>query len=233
MLRSPFMSVLRLGAQLVLPVLLSACGSTTMLLANFNSDVIGQPPAHQQAVGTVAVFGSAPNGVEVVQSPLPDLPRNRWARIGFPARPPAELKGEFSHFAGEGDYTLASSLFIRGGAGIATVQFEAFNTGTSVQRFLHLDFMPDGTVRVDDGPVVFGQFPKDKPFALTVHLNIRADGTTAEITLFGEGAGGSTQVEIDPVARGVARRFGAVRFWLAFDQPGQFFVDDILVTRKQ
>jgi hypothetical protein len=80
-------------------------------------------------------------------------------------------------------------------------------------------------VRVDDGPVRF-------PFALAVGLNITATTATAHISLFGAGASGTQDVNVSPILLPLAPRFNAVRFWMGFQWQGSFFVDDIIVTRK-
>ena len=147
--------------------------------------------------------------------------------------PQTAMRGDFSRFDGVGNYTLLASLFIPSGAGVVTVQFEPFGEGpTSYLNFMHLDFMPEGDVRVDDGAVRFGRFPRDQVFALSVNVVITATTATAQITLFGTGASGSADVSVNPSLLAVARKFGAVRFWMGFQSQGSFFVDDILVTRR-
>jgi hypothetical protein len=64
--------------------------------------------------------------------------------------------------------------------GAVTVAFEPFGfPEDSYTNFLHLDFMPEGDVRIDDGPVRFGHFSRDQVFALAVGLNITATAATA------------------------------------------------------
>jgi hypothetical protein len=99
-------------------------------------------------------------------------------------------------------------------------------------NFMHIDFMSEGDVLIDDG-VRFGQFPKDRPFTLSVKLAITDTNATAEITLFGTGASGSRTVNVNPQLMVPARRFGGVRFFMGFQQRGTFFGKDIIVTRTQ
>ncbi len=131
---------------------------------------------------------------------------------------------------GLGNYGVLASFVIPSTTkGIVSLAFQPdFNQEV---RFLHIDFMPEGNVRVDDGATRFGQFPKDKNFTVSVKLAITSTTATAEITLFGTGASGSTTVNVDPLLMVPARRFGAVRPFMGFQQPGTFFVKDIIVTR--
>lgn len=211
---------------------LTACSATNVLVANFNSDTVGGPPSPTQTVGTVSVE-TEPGTVTIVQSPLPDLPQTKWALIGFPGTKPAALKGSFTPVDGPTKYDLTATLFIRSESGIVTVQLEAANESpTMARRFLHIDFMPEGDMRIDDGTTRFGHFPKDAPFVLTANLSITASDAIVHVALAGAGASGATDVNADPITLSAARNFGAVRFWQAYDQVGQFFVDNIVVARK-
>lgn len=226
--------LLRLGYLLSSLLLLSACGSTTVLLSNFTDDTIGSPPASAQATGTVTTDPGA-GSITVVAAPNPSLPANKWAQISHPTAPSKEttLTGNFSRFDGVGNYALLASLYIPSGSGVVTVQFETFHQGPHPNlSFLHLDFMPEGDVRIDDSNVRFGQFPRDQSFVLSVNLVITETTAIAEITLLGGSASGDTNVSIQPVLLPLARQFGAVKFWIGFQHQGSFFVDDILVTRK-
>jgi hypothetical protein len=226
--------VSRAGSLLGLMVLLTGCQSTTVLLANFNSDTVGAPPAATQATGTVSMDLGA-GTVTVVDAPAADLPANKWAQISHPNAPSPQtaMTGRFASPGGPGNYGLLTSLFIPSGAGIVTVQFEPFGQPPdSYANFMHLDFMPEDDVRVDDGAVRFGQFPRDQTFALSVNLAITTTGATASISLLGSGASGSVDVPVDPTLAGMARNFGAVKFWMGFQSQGTFFVDDVLVTRR-
>lgn len=202
--------------------------TATVLDANFDADAISSPKAR---IGTLYV---EPNDgtVNVIESPLPDLPRAKWIRIGFPAtRPRSSVKGIFSRFDGPGIYTITATMFIRGGTDIVTLQFEPENAGpTGYLNFMHLDFMPEGDVRIDHGPR-FGTYSKDQVFNLRVNLIITGSAARARITLSGPGAGGTTDYNLPSQSLVFGNRFNAIRFWLTFGQ-GQFFVDNILVTRR-
>lgn len=220
-------------ALLVIILLLSSCNSTTVLLANFKNDAVNSPPASAQPTGTVNIEAGA-GSVVVVSSPKPDLPANKWARISHPTSPgePTELTGNFTQF-GLGNYGLLASLHIPAGSEVVTVQFEASDQSPlPFGPFLHLDFMPEGDVRIDDSAVRFGQFPRDENFVLSVNLNISQSAATAEITLLGGNATGSINVDVSSNVLSLARHFGAVKFWVGFQHKATFFVNDIIVTRK-
>ena len=215
--------------------LMSSCKSTTVLLANFKNDNIGSPPAAAQPTGTVSLKTGG-GSITVVSAPLPSLPSNKWALITHTAGPPTNpteettLTGVFSNFFGLGKYGLLCSMHIPSGAGVVTVQFESFNQQAS---FMHLDFMPEGDIRVDDNNNIrFGHFPRDVNFVLSVSLNITAAAATVEISLLGAGASGNTTVNVQPAFLNVAKQFGAVKYWIGFQHTARFFVDDILVTRS-
>lgn len=225
---------LHASSLLGLLAVLTGCQSTTVLLANFNSDTVGALPAITQATGTVS-FDLGAGSVTVVDAPASGLPANKWAQISHPAAPSPQtaMTGHFTSPGGPGNYGLLTSLFIPSGAGIVTVQFEPFGQPpSSYVNFMHLDFMPEGDVRVDDGPVRFGRFPRDQVFTLSVSLAITATDATVSITLLGAGASGSIDVPVDPTLAVMARNFGAVKFWMGFQSQGTFFVDNVLVTRR-
>ncbi|HKO55551.1 MAG TPA: hypothetical protein VJ276_06695 [Thermoanaerobaculia bacterium] len=209
-------------------LLSSGCGTTVVLNANFNADAVGAPPASTQSVGTVRV-NRGDGEVVVVAAPDEHFADQRWVRISHPASPSRETELLANcTTAGPGRYGLLTRLFIPSGAGVVTVQFEAVN---GVADFFHLDFMPEGNVRVDDGTLRFGSFPRDQAFLLSVVLTITNTGATAAVELLSGGTG-STTVTIQPPFTGAARQFGAIRFWVGFEHRATFFVDDILVTRR-
>ncbi len=224
-----------LACLLSVVALFPSCQSTTVLLANFKNDAIGSPPATAQPTGTVSV-DAVGGTVTVVASPNSTLPTNNWARIvrTSPQSNPTGLTGQCTQF-GTGQYGLLTSLFIPSGSGVVTVQFEASKQSPlPFGHFMHLDFMPEGDVRVDDGPVRFGKFPRNQVFVLSAVLNITATAATVEVTLQGAGgnASGNTTVNIASNVLPLARQFGAVRFHIGFPHQGTVFVDDIIVTRR-
>ena len=209
---------------------LASCNSTTVLLANFNNDNVGSPPGATQSTGTVSLNPGA-GSITVVNAPRPGLPANKWASISHPNTPSPEttLTGRFSQFFNTGKYGLLASVHIPSGAEVVTVQLESFNQTAS---FMHLDFMPQGDVRIDDSNVRFGHFPRDTNFVLSMNLNIYQDTSIVEISLMGSGASGNITITVQHLFQPVARQFGAVKFWVGYQWRASFFVDDILVTRK-
>src|SRR6185503_19821990 len=91
-------------------VLTTACNSTTVFQANFNSDTPGSAPATAQATGTV-LLSPGSGTITVVDAPAASLPANKWVRISHPAQPAPEtvMKGEFSRFDGLGNYGFLAS----------------------------------------------------------------------------------------------------------------------------
>lgn len=215
-------------------LLLSACTSTTILLSNFSSDTIGSPPAPAQATGTVSVDPGS-GSVVIVAAPNPQLPSNKWAQINHPVAQSQQttLTGDLVQPTGIGNYGLIASVFIPSGAGVVTVQFETLVSPQPHLSFFHLDFMPEGDVRIDDGAVRFGHFPRDQSFVLQVNLSITATTATAEVTLLGGTASGNKTVNIQPIFLPLSRQFGAVKFWVGAQHQASFFVDDIVVTKKR
>jgi hypothetical protein len=224
----------RRGFCLICAALLSACSSQTLFQSNFDATPIGQPPAHMQQVGTANVSGS-PGSVVVVASPVQT--GGRWVQVSRPNDPVTivAFQGNFSQFAGDGSYTFDATLFIPPGQAVDSVQFEQFNqpVSNSFNGFLHLDFLQNGTIRIDDRPdTVFGTFPHNQPFIVQVTLNINA-APTAHIALAGAGASGQTDYTIQAPFIQAARQFGAVRFWMGFPWTGPFDATNIVVTKTQ
>jgi len=226
----------RRGLCLICAALLSACGQT-LFQSNFDATPIGQPPSHMQQVGTANVSGP-PGSVVVIASPIQS--GGRWVQVSRPNDPVniVAFQGNFSQFAGDGSYTFDATLFIPpdpSGRTVASVQFEQFNqpVDNSFNGFLHLDFLQNGTIRIDDRPdVVFGTFPHNQPFIVQVTLNINA-APTAHIVLGGAGASGQTDYTIQTPFIQAARQFGAVRLWMGFPWSGPFDATNIVVTKAQ
>lgn len=215
------------GVLLGLLLLTTACQSTTLLQVNFNANAIGSPPSAAQEVGTLSVQPGE-GSVTVVGAPAAGLTEHKWARITHPTMttPETVMRADLAQVKGDGSYTFLTAMFIPGTtSGLATIQFEA----PGGAEFLHLDFMPAGHVRINDGATTFGSFPKDTIFLVTTHFNIAASGATAEVHLTTGGASGMHTVNIPAAQLNAARQWAAVRFWMGFQWTGSFFVDDILV----
>jgi hypothetical protein len=231
--RSTGLRGLACAAWVVLAMVLTGCASETLFQSAFNSNTIGQPPAAMQAVGTVKVSG-APGSVVIV-GPVPNSKEN-WVRISREVGaevPISTMDGIFSQFKGDGSYGFLAALFIPTGSGLATVEFDTTPGGSPPSAgFLHLDFLQNNTIRINDNPALtFGTFPRDQFFTLSVGLDISASSAVAHITLFGTGASGSFDFTIPQL--NLARQYGGIRLWMGFPWSGSFSATDIIVTRKK
>jgi hypothetical protein len=186
-----------------------------------------------QPTGTAATDAAPPGSVRVV-GPVAGTATN-WVQIVHPDPAiPTALRGDFTQFRGDGHYALLAAMVIPSGSGVATLQFEPFGRPASdYLAFLHLDFMPDNSVRVDDSDTRFGTFPRDQLFTVSVQLDVLPSGTQAHFALFGSGAAGSLDYTVQPLFQNLSRQFGAVKFWMGYPHVGQFDVDDILVTWRK
>ena len=224
-------SVTCLGAMAAC-VSLAGCGKT-LFRSNFDPTPVNQPPAQTQDVGTVEVAGP-PGTVFVV--PPPVTPSGKWVAIRRPTAdsPTTGLQGRLAEFGGEGEHVFSSALFIPAGTGSVSVQFERFNQPvTDLSSFLHLDFMPDGRVRINDqNDTAFGSFPHGQPFIVQVTLKIAPASATARIVLSGAAANGEADFTVPPPFLIQARQFGAFRVSLGFGSTGIVDATNIVVKRK-
>jgi hypothetical protein len=146
----------------------------------------------------------------------------------------AALQCKFAQFEGDGTYVFSTFLYMPSGTGAATVQFEPFDQpiGNYGGGFLHLDLMPDNTLRIDDNDATrFGTFPRDQEFVLQVTVKINAT-PTAHILLSGAGASGERDYTILPPYVPLARQYGAMRLWMGVPWTGEFRATNIVVTRN-
>lgn len=222
----------RFGPLLML-TLLTGCATQTLFESNFSPNALGQPPSQAQEVGTASVSGDAGSVVVVA---LPGL-SNKWVEVGRaatqPGQPPSPLaifQGNFVQSKGAGTYYFSAFLYIPSGSNnVATVQFDQFGWPVSdvTGGFLHLDFMPDNRVRIDDN-TPFGTFPRDQVFIVQVTLNIGSPGSTAHVVLSGAGASG----ERDYTIISPALKFGAVKLWMGYPWTDKFDTTQIVVTYR-
>jgi hypothetical protein len=126
-------------------------------------------------------------------------------------------------------------LYIPSGSEVTTLQFETFSQPANDPKgFLHLDFLQNNQVRIDDGAGgSFGTFPRDKIFMVKVTLDINATAPFADISLAGDGASGTAHREIFSHLRNEARQFGALRLWVGFPWVGSFSATNIVVKRQE
>jgi hypothetical protein len=196
----------------------------TLFQSNFDSTPDGEVPATIQGVGTAKVEG--PSGSVVVIDPT-FVHSNKWVQISRPRGPDiSSFLGLLTEADGVGVYNFSAIIFMASNSGIASISFE-----TVSQEFLHLDFMPDNHVRIDDNSTTeFGSFPRNQAFEVQVTLNIGATGSTAHVVLAG-GASGTTDYTLPPPFRVLAPGFAAVRVWQGFPNSGGFDATNIVVTR--
>jgi hypothetical protein len=137
-------------------LLIAGCPSPTtrsVLVATFNADATGSPPSPNQTVGTVAVAKGP--GTVLVVGPLPNA-RGKQVQISHPVAGDAMtgLQGVFSQPYSPGTYGLLAVLYIPRGCGLVTLSFETNDsTVTNPVYFMHMDFMPTDTVRIDDSKI--------------------------------------------------------------------------------
>ena len=211
--------------------LLAGCSHETLFQSDFGKHATHSPPIGAQKVGATEVdpvsdqyvWATGANGaVWITRADHVDpVPR-------------AALLCKFAQFKGDGTYVFSTVLYMRNGTGAATIQFEPFDQqiGRYGDGFLHLDLMPDNTVRIDDNDAIkFGTFPRNQEFIVQVTLNINAT-PTAHIVLSGAGASGEKDYTILPPYVPRARQYGAVRLWIGSPAAGFFTATNIVVTRK-
>ena len=221
-----------LAAAILAAGTLAGCTSETLFQSNFNTTPIGSPPAATQAIGTASTFG--PAGAVVIAGPIGSS-TDQWLRVGR-ADGNAEIagmQGFLSAMRPPGQFTLSAAVTVPSGSGLGTIQFGSSipDTTDELPSFLHLDFMQDNTVRIDDNPTTeFGTFPRDQPFDVFVTLNTAVTPATAHISLIGAGATGTTDYNIQSYSQSLAEQFDSVTFWMGFPWTGTFEATDIVVT---
>jgi hypothetical protein len=216
--------------------LAGGCATETVFQSDFKR-FPGLPPIGSQEVGTTAIDPQSDQYVTAGTTQSRDDVRIARADpvLHIDPVPRAALLCNFKQFEGDGTYVFSTLLTMRSGAGAATIQFEPF--GQPVDQydrgFLHLDFMPDNTVRIDDNDAArFGTFPRDQLFIVQVTLKIDAT-PTAHILLSGAGASGEMDYAILPPFVPYARQYGSVRLWQGLPWSGFFLAENIVVSRKQ
>lgn len=212
-----------------------SCNSEKLFQSNFDATAVNQPPAANQQVGTASVDGP-PGSVIVVAAPPNAQPSGKWLQVSRPNGPQvASFQGKLKQQPGDGTYVFSTALFIpQNNGGIATIQFEPFNQPVTDPRgFLHLDFLSNNRVRIDDDDsTIFGQFPRNQVFLVQVTLTINASNPSAHIILSGAGASGEANRTVPPPLRPQAQQFGAVRIWMGFPNTGVFQATNVVVSRK-
>ena len=215
-----------------------SCNSPALFQSNFDATAVGQPPSPAQAAGTASVEGS----VVVVAAPPNAQPSGKWLQVKIVSgsRQVASFQGKLTQQPANGTYVFSTALFIpptgpQGEDNVATISFEALAPqGNLPAEFLHLDFLANNRVQIDDdGSTVFGQFPRNQVFLVQVTLDINATAAKAHIILSGAGASGEADRNVISPLVQQAQKFGAVRIRMGFPHTGTFFATNVLVQRKQ
>ncbi|MEQ1678292.1 MAG: hypothetical protein ABL876_16435 [Chitinophagaceae bacterium] len=213
--------------------MLVSCQPTTLLHANFTNDQVGSPPAAAQPVGTVTVNAGA-GAINVVNAPNVQLPSTNWTLISHPSRMSEETKLEANctQVSYTGRYSILTSLYIPARQGPVFVGlYEALSFAPG--KLFVLEFNPEKNVRIDeDNALVFGHYPTDTIFLLSIDLHVTDIGANAVIELKGTGASGSKTFVVPASRMLAAHRFGKLKFNVYEGNPSSFFVDNIIVTRK-
>jgi len=209
-----------------------SCKTETLFESKFQT--IGQPPATNQAVGTASV--DAPPGSVIVVAAPPNA-SGKWLQVSRPDGPQvSSFQAKLKQQSGDGTYIFSTALFMpTQNSGVASIQFEPFTQPVSNPAgFLHLDFMPDNRVRIDDDKNTdFGQFPRDQVFIVQVTLTINATQPKAHIVLAGAGASGTADRIVPFPFRPQAQQFGTVRIWMGLPHTGAFRVTQVAVRKQQ
>jgi hypothetical protein len=201
--------------------------------SNFDPTPDFAPPSTTQAVGTARVEGST--GVVVVDPPFPHT--NKWVQItGEPPDPKTGLTPSFfgllTEVDGEGIYNFSAAVYVPGPSDPSQSDVASISFGAAVnQEFMHIDFTPENTVRIDD-LVVVGSFVRNQVFLLQVTLNIGAAESTAHVVVSGGGASGDYVYTMPPPFHNFSLQFGWIRLWKGFGNTGSFDMTDIVVSRE-
>ena len=208
--------------------LLAGCAGETVFQSDFAKFPSHYPAYGHQKVGTTAIDPLSDQYVWYTSSGSVSISREDTDPV-----PRAALLCKFAEFKGDGTYVFSTILYMPTGTGAATIQFEPFDQSVTsyTDGFLHLDLMPDNTVRIDDNDATkFGTFPRNQEFILQVTLKINAT-PTARILLSGAGASGQTDYNILPPYVSRARQYGAIRLWMGSAWTGFFTTANIVVKR--
>jgi hypothetical protein len=215
-------------------VMSAGCASTTLFKDNFNSNPLQAPPAVAQSVGTAGVFGG---GAVIAQLTSAS---GHWLQIT--KQDPNSIAGmgaNLSTMPGYGFYGFLGLLYIPKLTGSTTAATVAFNTqqplpegGGLLQQLMHLDFLPNNVVRIDDNPATdFGRFPNDAAFTVSVKLDIYPQCAVAHITLLGGKASGSADYHlVPPPGNMLSQPFAVMQFYMGTPWTGSFDASNLLVT---
>ncbi len=233
--------VLRAASRVMLAAALpalGACTSTTLFQSSFNSQRTETPPKAAQLVGTMQVIAGDSGAIEVTD-PLVLGSGENWLRVRRfiilaknNSIPSAIAQATLAQTFPTGNYGFLGTMLIPEGiTGLSSVEFDASPQGPVAQSFLHLDFMPDGSVRFDDDPsVTCCHYSHGSLFTLSVSMQVTAGSAVAHVTLLGKGV---SQGTYDYMIKrpNLASQFAAVRLWVGYPWAAEFYVTDLIVTR--
>jgi hypothetical protein len=211
---------------------------TPLFESSFDLTADGQPPSPTQAVGTAVIDPPAMppphvSQVVVVDPPFPHT--NKWVQITAASKaqdPQPSFTGVLTSVQGDGTYCFSAAIVMPSDSNpldSASISFESapLGPGLPFQTFLHLDFLPDNRVRIDD-MVEFGRFARDQVFQIQVILTVSGLQSRALISLSG-GASGQTNYKLP--LQPLSLQFAAIKLWKGSLNAGRVMATDILVTR--
>jgi len=206
-------------------LLFASCSEEKLFVSDFDNNTLNQPPATNQKVGTLTNEGN----VLIANSPV--AVAGKWANTSRPGAndPVSGYTCHNSKFIGDGEYRFSATLFIPANTGLVTIDFEPdVPPGGS---FLHIDFMQNNTVRLQDNDIIPGmRFPKDSLFIAQVTLKISSTGATAHIALGGAGTTGTFDFTLPGNLLSQARRFSQTKLFIGFPWTGNFLATNIVTA---
>ena len=209
-------------------ILFASCSEEKIFVSDFDNNALNQPPAANQKVGTLTNEGN----VLIASSPISVA--GKWANTMRPGTndPVSGYTCHNSKFIGDGEYRFSATLFIPRNTGLVTIDFEPdVPPGGS---FLHIDFMQDNKVRLQDSDIIPGmRFPKDSAFIAQVTLKISSTSATAHIALGGVGTAGTFDFTIPANLLSQARRYSQTKLFIGFPWTGNFLATNIVTSHVQ
>jgi hypothetical protein len=196
----------------------------TLFNSSFEQGSLGQPPSHNQDVGTVTIWGP-PHSVLLERDSARDVAmfisrRSEPDEVG--------LRAQFSHTRGYGIYSIAFVLKLKrlSAAGFkATLDFEPrHQEAHPPSRFLRIEFLPDGRLRFDENNATsFGQYTYGSTLVVTMKMNVNPTLPNVQVDLFPlNGVPESiADYNIQKPLRELAQEFGAITMSIGPHQIGQ------------
>jgi hypothetical protein len=222
-------SVTVVGAIALLSLaIISGCNSTTVYLDKFDSTAVGSPPAQPQ-VGTSTTSGD----VVAAADPTNTNSADHWLRLTRPS--PLAL----ASYVG----TLTTAVTAKGGVDLVayvpsstpidvSVYFQP-STGPQGAAVLHIDLLPNGSIRLNDSDVV-GTYAFDHLVGFFITFDLKASPPTATVLVRGGAKDASTTVQVPPSLAGFG--FGRIQVDAPFEgvnaPAAKFFINEVIATRS-